>query len=238
MLIKTKAIIIHSLRYREADLIVKAFTQSSGLKSYLVRGVLKSKKGKLRASMFQPLTLLEVEANHKDKGTLESIREAKVNPSYQSLSTNVYKSSIAMFLAEVLHQAIQEEEENQALYQFLEDAFLWLDHNEKYANFHLLFMVKLSSFLGFYPHQYDPDLPYFNLLDGEYQLDDTNKYCIQNENSALLKKFLEVNFNEVSSIKLNQTKRKNFIEMLILYFELHLHGFKKPRSLDILHQLF
>ena len=143
-----------------------------------------------------------------------------------------------MFLAEVLHQAIQEEEQNQALYQFLEESFLWLDANEKYANFHLLFMVKLSSFLGFYPHQYDPDLPYFNLLDGEYQLDDTNKYCIQNENSELLKQFLLVNYDEVSGIKLNQSKRKNFIEMLILYFELHLHGFKKPRSLDILHQLF
>ena len=81
-------------------------------------------------------------------------------------------------------------------------------------------------------------MPYFNLLDGEYQLDDTNKYCIQNENSELLKQFLLVNYDEVSGIKLNQSKRKNFIEMLILYFELHLHGFKKPRSLDILHQLF
>ena len=169
MLVKTRAIIIHSIRYREADLIVKAYTKSSGLKSYLVRGVLKSKKGKLRASMFQPLTILDLEAHHKDKGTLESIREAKVNPAYQTLTGNIYKSSIAMFLAEVLHQAIQEEEQNQALYQFLEESFLWLDTNEKYANFHLLFMVKLSSFLGFYPHQYDPDLPYFNLLDGEYQ---------------------------------------------------------------------
>ena len=238
MLVKTRAIIIHSIRYREADLIVKAYTKSSGLKSYLVRGVLKSKKGKLRASMFQPLTILDLEANHKDKGTLESIREAKVNPAYQTLTGNIYKSSIAMFLAEVLHKAIQEEEQNQALYQFLEESFLWLDANEKYANFHLLFMVKLSSFLGFYPHQYDPDLPYFNLLDGEYQLDDTSKYCIQNENSELLKQFLLVNYDEVSGIKLNQSKRKNFIEMLILYFELHLHGFKKPRSLDILHQLF
>ena len=238
MLVKTRAIIIHSIRYREADLIVKAYTKSSGLKSYLVRGVLKSKKGKLRASMFQPLTILDLEANHKDKGTLENIREAKVNPAYQTLTGNIYKSSIAMFLAEVLHQAIQEEEQNQALYQFLEESFLWLDTNEKYANFHLLFMVKLSSFLGFYPHQYDPYLPYFNLLDGEYQLDDTNKYCIQNENSELLKQFLLVNYDEVSGIKLNQSKRKNFIEMLILYFELHLHGFKKLRSLDILHQLF
>ena len=238
MLVKTRAIIIHSIRYREADLIVKAYTKSNGLKSYLVRGVLKSKKGKLRASMFQPLTILDLEANHKDKGTLENIREAKVNPAYQTLTGNIYKSSIAMFLAEVLHQAIQEEEQNQALYQFLEESFLWLDTNEKYANFHLLFMVKVSSFLGFYPHQYDPDLPYFNLLDGEYQLDDTNKYCIQNENSELLKQFLLVNYDEVPGIKLNQSKRKNFIEMLILYFELHLHGFKKPRSLDILHQLF
>ena len=107
MLVKTKAIVISSIKYGEADLIVKCFTQSDGLKSYLLRNILKSKKGKLRTAMFQPLTQLDIEANHKDKGTLETIREAKVTYHYQTLHTDVVKSSIVLFLSEILRNAIE-----------------------------------------------------------------------------------------------------------------------------------
>jgi len=238
MLVSTKAIVLHSIRYREADLIVKCYTQSSGLKSYLLRGILKSKKGKLRASMFQVLTQLEMEANHKDKNTLENIREAKVLHPYVSIPTNIYKSSVTIFLAEVLYQAIQEEEENQALFHFLESSLLWLDQHAAFANFHLLFLVKLTQFLGFQPHVGNSDYSYFNLLDGEFQAEDTNKYCIYNENSLLLKQLLNLDFDELAQLKLNQNRRNSFLEMLVYYYELHLHGFKKPKSLAVLQQLF
>lgn len=238
MLVKTKALVIHSLRYGEADLIVKCYTESSGLKSYLLRRILKSKKGKLKTSMFQPLTQLDIEANHKDKNTLESIREAKVIRPYVSLHTEIHKSSVVMFLAEMLRNSIQEEEQNQALYHFLEESLNWFDTSEHFANFHLLFLVKLTQYLGFYPNESSTDLPYFNLLDGDFQHVETNKYCISNQNSALLKQLLQSNFDKVHEIKLNKTRRKSFLEMWLLYYELHLHGFRKPKSLEILHQLF
>ena len=87
MVITTKAIVLSSLKYGESDLIVKLFTESSGLKTYLLRNVLKSKKGKLRSSYFQSLSLLEIEVSHKNKGTLERINEAKIFYPYQSLHT-------------------------------------------------------------------------------------------------------------------------------------------------------
>ncbi len=77
MLITTKGIVFSAIKYGEADLIVKCFTQKHGVKTFLLRGILKSKKGKLKASLFQPLTQLEMVASHKDKGTLEYIKEAK-----------------------------------------------------------------------------------------------------------------------------------------------------------------
>ena len=138
MLVTTKAIVISAIKYGEADLIVKLFTESSGLKSYLLRGILKSKRGKFRASQFQPLTLLEVVAKHKDKGTLETLRDAKILATYQTLHTDLLKSTVIMFLAELLRNAIQEEEKNPELFSFLETAFLWFD---KYP--HLLLLVFL-----------------------------------------------------------------------------------------------
>lgn len=143
-----------------------------------------------------------------------------------------------MFLAEMLRNSIQEEEQNQALYHFLEESLNWFDTSEHFANFHLLFLVKLTQYLGFYPNESSTDLPYFNLLDGDFQHVETNKYCISNQNSALLKQLLQSNFDKVHEIKLNKTRRKSFLEMWLLYYELHLHGFRKPKSLEILHQLF
>ncbi|WP_121665937.1 DNA repair protein RecO [Mesonia aquimarina] len=238
MLITTKAIVIHSLRYSEADLIVTCFTESSGIKTYLLRNILKSKKGKLKKAMFQSLTQLEIVANHKNKNTLESIREAKIDIPYKNLHTDIYKSSISMFLAETLKNTIQEEEENIALYRFLSQAFQKLDELEKFANFHLFFLVHLTHYLGFSPNLSSTKHPYFNLLDGDFQIAETNKYCISNQNSELLKQFLKSDYDNFASIKLNKIRRQSFLEMLLLYFQLHLQGFRKPKSLEILNQLF
>lgn len=238
MLITTKAIVFSALRYGEADLIVKCFTEKSGLKTYLIRGVLKSKKGKLKASLFQPLTQLEIVANHKDKGTLENMREAKVLYPYQTLHTNLLKSSVVLFLSEMLRNAITEEEANEPLYHFLETTLRWFDAHESAANFHLLFLLKLTKHLGFYPDTSNRDLEFFNLPDGTFQSAETNVYCITGENVAVLRQFLGINFDEVSAVKLNQSGRSKFLMMLLEYYQLHLQGFRKPKSLDVLNEIF
>lgn len=238
MLITTRAIVFGSIKYREADLIVSCFTEKSGLKSYLLRGILKSRKGKLKVSLFQPLTQLELVANHKDKGSLESMKEAKLLFPYQSLHTNVVKSSVVFFLAEALRNAVKEEEANEALYEFLQNSLIWFDQSEEMANFHLLFLLKLSKYLGFYPDDNQLDKPVFNLLDGTFQFQITNDYCQKAEELEILKQLMGINFDGLSAIKLNQSSRSRFLLMLLTYYELHLQGFRKPKSLQVLNELF
>lgn len=238
MLITTKGIVFSALKYAEADLIVKCFTQKAGLKTYLLRGVLKSKKGKLKASLFQSLTQLELVASHKDKGTLEYIKEAKIHRPYQSLHTNIIKSTVVMFLAEVLRNAVREEEANPALYDFLEESLNWFDTHEKTVNFHLLFLLKLTRFLGFYPDDSQRHASVFNLVDGTFQEVETNPDCINDENVALLQRLLGTDFDDLSAIKLNQAGRSGFLLMLLRYYEIHLQGFHKPKSLTVLNEIY
>ena len=143
MLVSTKAIVFSAIKYAEADLIVSCFTEEAGLKTYMLRGILKSKKGKLKASYFQPLTQLEVIADHKNRGNLEYLREAKIFYPYKSLHTNIVKSSLVMFLSEMLKNCIREEEKNVELYRFLENSLISLDEKEQVANFHIYFLKKL-----------------------------------------------------------------------------------------------
>lgn len=238
MLVSTNAIVISSLKYAEADLIVKCYTQKSGLKTYILRGVLRSRKGKFKPSLFQPLTQLELVAKHKDKGTLEYLQDAKILHHYSSLHTNVVKSTLVLFLSEVLKNSIREEEQNEELYEYLETTFIWLDTHNNFANFHLLFLLKLTRYLGFFPDDVQGDRDYFNMMDGVFQDVNTNPYCIEGPNLMLLKQLIPVNFSDLEEVKLNKAARNHFLEMLLLYYQLHIESFKKPKSLAVLQEIF
>jgi len=238
MLVTTPAIVISALKYGEADLIVKAYTYSDGLKTYMLKGVLKSKKGKFKASQFQLLTQLEIVANHRNQGKMEYLKDAKVLHTYTSLHTNMVKGAMLMFLAEMLKNAIREEEKNPQLFNYLEHSLMWLDLHDKIANFHLLFLLNLTRYLGFYPDTGTKDLPYFNLLDGVFEVNDLNNYCIEGKNVEILKQLLGINFDALNELKMNQQSRSNFLNMLLLYYELHIDGFKKPKSLAVLNEIF
>ncbi len=238
MVVSTKAIVISSLKYAESDLIVTCYTEASGLKTYLLRRILTSKKGKLRTSQFQPLTQLDLVAFHKDKGTLEQIREAKVIQPYQSLHTNIIKSTLTLFISEVLKNAIHEESNDISLYNYLSYSFKWLDLNDSIANFHILFLLNLTQYLGFYPDHSTIEHSYFNLLEGNFQNSETNKYCRKGLLIDHFKLFFGINFDSLSQIKMQKQERLELLNLLLDYYQLHLHGFKKPKSVLILNQLF
>jgi DNA repair protein RecO (recombination protein O) len=238
MVVHTDAIVISALKYGEADLIVKCYTQKCGLKSYMLRGVLKSRKGKFKTSLFQPLTQLELVAKHKDKGSLEYLQDAKVLTPYQSLHTNVVKSAMVMFLSEMLKNTIQEEEQNENLYEYLLNTFNWLDSNDQIANFHLLFLLNLTRYLGFYPDDSDTDHLYFNMLDGVFEDTKANNYCVEGQDVELLKQLLGINFDDLESVKLSKNHRSGFLGFLLNYFQIHIENFKKPKSLSVLNEIF
>ena len=81
---------------------------------------------------------------------------------------DISKISIALFIAEVLYKCIREEEKNKTLFDFLHTSIQLLDEDSSGNNiFHLLFMIKLSKHLGFYPHNFkNTQKSYFDLREG------------------------------------------------------------------------
>ncbi len=238
MLVSTRAIVLSALKYGEADLIVTCLTLSNGPKTYLVRGVLKSRKGKVRASYFQPLTQLELVATHKNKGTLEYIRETKIAIPYQTLHTDVIKGTLVMFLSEILKNTLREEETNEPLYHFLEHSLQWLDTHKDISNFHIFFLLRLSGYLGFHPDTSFIEGQYFNLEDGVFQHQASGWYCEEGPETVNLKRFFGIEFEASSQIKLTKTSRANLLLLLLRYYEFHVQDFKSPKSLLVLNQLF
>ena len=238
MLIKTKAIVLSKLKYRDHDLIVKCFTLHRGVVSYLLRGVLNSKKGNSKVAYYQLLSQLQIEENYRENQSLQIIKDVRLDCSYSSLHTDVFKSSIVMFLAEVLSSVLREEEENKQLYHYLQTTFQWLDAKDEFSNFHLLFLLNLTKHLGFYPDTSNTNQLYFNLNNGLFESSKADIYSVKGENLTILKQLLGINFDALENIKLNSKQRQSFLTMLMLYFELHLGSFKKPKSLQIFNQVF
>ena len=238
MQITTKAIVLSSLKYGDTSLIVRAFTRSEGLQSYLLKGVLSSRKGKLKAAYFQPLMQLEIVANHKRKGTLESIREARVSYPYQQIHSDILKNSIALFIAEVLSSSTNAGESDEELFEFIEASLQWLDTHDQVANFHLFFLTQLTRYLGFFPDVTGMNRTYFDLQEGEFITSPSLNPLIEGSSLIQFKSLLGTKFDSMHTIKMTKIERHDLLQKLVVYFELHLHGFKRPRSLAVLNEVF
>ena len=237
MIETTKAIVLSSIKYGDTSLITTCFTENCGIKTYMLRGVLKAKKAKIKPAYFQPLMQLNLTANHNNKGSLNSLKDVEVLHFYNSIYTHIKKQTIALFLAEVLQHAIKEEEQNNALYTYLETSFLWLDTHEHIANFHLLFLLNLTKYLGFYPEMNSVDASYFDLVEGRF-IFTKNLNCVSGENLSQFKRLLGINFDVLHQVNFSSANRQNILAILIQYFELHLDGFRKPKSLNVLKAVF
>lgn len=237
MLVKTKAIVLTSLKYGEADLIVKCLTEE-GIKSYLLRSIFRSKSKKLKIGYFQPLSQLEITANHNKKGNLNKISEARVSYLYQTLATNIYKQAIALFLAEVLANALKEEEQNEILFQYISTSLKWLDHHDSFSNFHLVFLLRLTKYLGFSPDLNSINDSYFDLEEGIFNSTQPHRNYLSGTKLILFKSLIGIKFDDMVGLKWNSENRQKMLDILLEYYELHLPGFKKPRSLKVLKEVF
>ena len=236
--ITTKAIVLNALKYSDSSLIVKCFTKNEGIKSYLLRGILKPKKKGITAAYFQQLTQLKIVANHNTKNNLNSLKEVHIENPYKTIYSNVVKQTIVLFLSEVLSNTIQEEEKNEDLYHFLETAFIWLDVHDKIANFHILFLLNLTKFLGFYPDVNSTNKNGFHLKEGYFTDITSEKNIIYGNQIYQFKKCLGMNFDALEDVSFSKKERQLVLQIIIRYFELHLDGFRHPKSLPILEAVF
>ncbi|RXP64433.1 DNA repair protein RecO [Lutibacter sp. HS1-25] len=237
MIESTKAIVLSSIKYGDTSLITTCYTENYGIKSYLLRGVLKSKKSNIKAAYFQPLMQLQLTANHNNKGTLNSLKEVSVSHFYNAIYTDIKKQTIALFLAEMVYNSIKEEEQNSDLFKYLETSFLWLDTHTNCSNFHLLFLLNLTKYLGFYPELNVVKAPYFDLLEGSFSINNKPN-AVSGENLSQFKKLLGINFDVLDQVDFNAANRQAVLTILVQYYELHLGSFKKPKSLNVLKAVF
>ena len=239
MLENTRGIVLHSLKYTDTSTIVKIYTESFGLVSYMVRSS-KSKKSGMKAGNFQPLTILDMIVMHKKKQGLQTIKEIVQCHQFSQIPYDIKKSSIAVFIAEVLYKAIREEEQNESLFHFLQSRIKLLDNTEgRTGEFHLYFLMELTQHLGFFPQLNYSDNAIFNLFDGCFQ--DTIPEHTYYISPALSRHFYHLSSTSTAEIHeqgFPGAVRKELLDKILDYYRIHLNGFKSLKSHIVLEEVF
>jgi DNA repair protein RecO (recombination protein O) len=226
MLEKTRGIVINYIRLRETSIVVNIYTESFGIRSYIENGI-RSAKSKNKIALFQHLTFLDLVVFEKESKGLKRIQEVKCSQPFQTLPYDIGKSSIALFLAEILKKCLKEEEANPPLFNFLMYSFSYLDEpNIDFANFHLIFLIKLSAYLGFSPETSEQVLLEFQAV---------NLRPFSSQIYTVFNQILGQEYND--NLKISRAERAELLEILLSFYKIHVEGFGDIKSHVVLKEV-
>ncbi len=234
-----RGVVLGTIKYGDKGVVVQMLTSSHGRQSYMVQG-LGSRRGHSKLALFQPLFALEFEGLESPRMQMHRLSEVHNGIVLQSTPFDIKKSTIALFMAEVLHRLVKESEANELLFDFVWGSIEALDAaTEGVANFHLWFLAHLCRFLGFSPgNEYMPDA-WFNIAEGLYsQQEPPREYRISQENALILRDMLECDVRYLAEIGLNRHQRVEFLEALVRYYGYHLDTINSVQSIRILQEVF
>jgi DNA repair protein RecO (recombination protein O) len=221
MIFKTRGIVFRFTKFRETSIIVTIFTEMFGLQSYIVNGV-RSKSAKNKIALYQPLTLLNLVVYHRENANIERIKEISCLHPYRSLTADVRKSTLAIFINELLNKTVKDESHAGELFRFISESLIMLDTLEEgYENFHLIFMLKLSRFLGF----------------GAYNVNEViGGKIADRETEKALEAVLSADYT--SSLRISNMHRRNVLDLLLKFYHEHMESLGEIKSIQVLREVF
>lgn len=239
MLHKTRGIVLKTTLYSESSVVVQIFTEKFGIQSYMINGV-KKPKAKIRMNMLQPLHLVDMVVYHKTTTGIQRVSELRPSPIFSSIPYDIIKSTMAIFINEVLYKSIRQQMADEHLFDFIFNSICWLDEcNEQNVNFHLSFLLKLSRYLGFAPSmQTKSDQSYFDLQEGEFKsMLPVHAHYLEKTDAILFISLFTSPFEKINEIKLENKTRRAILDKILIYYTLHTASFGDIRSHQVLEDI-
>ena len=236
----SRGIVLRSLRYGDSQVIVDIFTETMGTVSFIVRSSHKG-RGAMASVAWQPLSLVEVTWDARPRLSLQKPRELSLYRPWRSLPFVPDKTAMCLFLGEFLGHALHAEQTNEALFEYIVNALTWFDESdEHYVNFHVVFLLHLTRFLGFMPNVEDwCEGSYFDLEAATFtRARPSHVHYLNPEESALVPKFLRMNIRSMRGVGLSGAMRRRALEITMAFYRLHIPEFPDLQSLSVLSEVF
>jgi DNA repair protein RecO (recombination protein O) len=200
-----------------------------------------SKKSGGSKKLIQPLSLLSIDVYYKSSRELQKIKEYKPLNPLRGIHSSIVKTTIGLFIAEILYRTIKEEEKNVILFSFLINSIEYLDLAEKgVENFHLVFLILLSKYLGFFPNDnFDSHYSHFNIQIGTFSpFIQNDQNLVTREVSVLIQKLMKMNYSNLDELEISGSARNAILDKLILYYQAHSEGLSQLKSHKVLQEVF
>ena len=235
----SRALVIKSIKHGETSLIVSCYLEEIGYRSFLVKGLYSSKNSRFSKAHFFPLNVININYSFNLSKNLGFIKEVKSEVLFNSLHSNVQKSSVIVFLSEILNSVFKEElEVNQDLFDFLLNSLVWYDNVIECNNYHIKFLIELSKYIGFHPNIINENDLYFCLESGTTSNIKPNGGSINGEDLKLFRKLLGMKFEDLNTMNISRESRTSILKKIIDYYSLHLQMFKTPKSINVFTEVF
>jgi len=240
MLVSTEGIVLHFIKYGESSVIATIYTRDFGRQSYLVNAA-RSKKSQNKASLLQPLFLVDMIAYQKQSRELHRIKELRSYHVYQNIPFEITKSSLSIFIAEVLYKSINEQESYPEMYDFIKNSLLYFDLMEKGSgNFHIWFLFRLTEYLGFLPDTSRVGFEgWFDSRKGAVvHFEPSHPFYANKEVTENLIQLSALKIHEISGFEISRKMRDTLVSVLIDYYQLHFDNLGEIKSLNVLREVF
>lgn len=240
MLIKTRALVLRTVRYGEQNLVVDMLTRSAGRQTFFVRTT-KTGRGMMKKQLLQPMSLLDIEFDLKQNASMRHLSNLQLSRPWTTLQNDAVKVPVTLFIAEFLTYATGGEVVNEPLFDYLEQGLAWLDMaTDNYANFHLVLLMRLSLFLGFSPDTESyADHALFDLRNGVFSLRmPSHPDYLDERESEAMHQLLRLNFETMHLFRMNRQQRNRCLDVILYFYRIHIPSFPEMKALPILRELF
>jgi DNA repair protein RecO (recombination protein O) len=235
MLQKTEGIVIHTLQYSDTSIIAKIFTADYGLLSFMIKGT-RGKRSPNKAVLFQPLTLLALDIYHQENKNLQTIKETRLIFNPVGIYGNMHKTSVVLFMAEVLQKLLKEHDVNAGLFTLLKQKIELLNDQSFHADFHLQWLLDITSELGFNPfNNYSATENVFSIAEGKFVVDTLDHSGPYYMNVADSKHFYQLLSG--ASMDMGREERRSLLAGILKYYQFHNPGMSAIRSAAVLQEV-
>lgn len=238
MLHKTRGIVLKTTNYSETSVVVQVFTEAFGIQSYMVKGARKP-RAKIPSNLFQPLNLLDMVVYFKQNADMQRLSELKNNPAFETIPYSIEKSTVLLFLNEMVYKSIRSHSADHDLFEFIYHSLHLLDqHNVFVPNFHLWFLVRLAKYLGFLPGIDQQEKDFFDLKEGVFSnLIPIHPYYLSGDLKRSFVHLIALSPVELGVLSLTAVQRRELLDYIIQYYMFHLEGVNNIKSLAVLQEV-
>ena len=240
MIEKLQGVVLRTIKYNDKNAIVRVYTDSRGIMAFLLpQG--NGRTARQKRALFQPMSLVEIVSDVRSGRDLHNIKEARCLHPMAGLHTDPAKNAVALFITELLSNAIVEQERNPRLFAYIAGSIQLLDRTDKgIANFHICFLYNLGVFIGIEPDSgtYRPGR-IFDMEGGVFtDRRPPHGHFIEGEEAEAVYQLSRITFANMHLFRFNRGQRNRLLQLTLDYYRLHNSSIGELHSPAVLADLF